>query len=283
MKKKTLKREIVLSGVGVHSGQDIQLSLKPSDKGCISFVRTDLGNKILPLDPKKIEDVYCTALKHEEWTIQTMEHLLATLYVFGIDSLVVELNGDEVPIMDGSAKPFVEAVQEGGIQELTEQKTGMRILKPHRIHDKEAFVSVSPDPDFRMSYIIEYDHPLIRKQEIHLLINEDIFVREVAPARTYGFLKDVPALRSQGLALGGSLENAVVLDGTGVISGPLRFPDEFVRHKVLDFLGDLSLLGLYVIGHFEAFKAGHRLHHQLVLFLLDHPEYWTYVEAPKRR
>ena len=274
---KTLEREVFLSGVGVHSGQITQLKLKPSDTGRVEFIRTDLENRTFTLDPRKIEANYSTAFKDSEWKIQTLEHLMAVLAVFGIDSLIVELDGDEIPIMDGSAKPIVEALLGGGIRELPGDKEGARIIKSFCIQDGDASVSVAPDPDFRITCIIEFEHPAIGRQEISLLINQDSFIEHIAPARTFGFLKDVPALRSKGLAMGGSLENAVVLDDKGVINGPLRFPDEFVRHKVLDFIGDLSLFNSRITGHFEVCRAGHRLHHQLVLFLLDHPEYWTRI------
>jgi UDP-3-O-[3-hydroxymyristoyl] N-acetylglucosamine deacetylase len=275
MRKKTLKKVKEITGVGVHSGQKINLTLRPSDAGYIEFIRTDLKNSAIKIDPRRIEAKFSTALKDKDKTIQTPEHLLAVLYVFGIDSLSIELDGKEIPILDGSAEPFVRLIQDGGTRELSEKKKKSKILQPFRVQAGDASITVEPADDCRITYIIEYDHPVLRRQEIDLSISTDVFIKEIAPARTFGFLKDVPAMRSQGLALGGSLENAIVLDEHKVINGPLRFPDEFVRHKVLDFLGDLSLLGCSVSGHFKAYKAGHFLHHKLVLFLLDNPEYWS--------
>ncbi len=275
MRKKTLKKVKEITGVGVHSGQKINLTLRPSDAGYIEFIRTDLKNSAIKIDPRRIEAKFSTALKDKDKTIQTPEHLLAVLYVFGIDSLSIELDGKEIPILDGSAEPFVRLIQDGGTRELLEKKKKSKILQPFRVQAGDASIAVEPADDCRITYIIEYDHPVLRRQEIDLSISTDVFIKEIAPARTFGFLKDVPAMRSQGLALGGSLENAIVLDEHKVINGPLRFPDEFVRHKVLDFLGDLSLLGCSVSGHFKAYKAGHFLHHKLVLFLLDNPEYWS--------
>jgi len=275
MRKKTLKKVKEITGVGIHSGQKINLILRPSDAGYIEFIRTDLKNSAIKIDPRRIEAKFSTALKNKDKTIQTPEHLLAVLYVFGIDSLSIELDGKEIPILDGSAKPFVRLIQDGGTRELSEKKKKSKILQPFRVQAGDASIAVEPADDCRITYIIEYDHPVLRRQEIDLSISTDVFIKEIAPARTFGFLKDVPAMRSQGLALGGSLENAIVLDEHKVINGPLRFPDEFVRHKVLDFLGDLSLLGCSVSGHFKAYKAGHFLHHKLVLFLLDNPEYWS--------
>jgi UDP-3-O-[3-hydroxymyristoyl] N-acetylglucosamine deacetylase len=275
MKSQTLERAVYLSGVGVHSGQQIHLTLRPSGTGRIEFLRTDLGNLRLALDPRKVEAKFSTALTFDEERIQTLEHLLAVLYVFGINSLLVELDGGEIPILDGSANPIVKAVKEGGVSELPEQNRAFSILKPFSLQDGDSLINVSPDSSFRVTYSIEYAHPVIGKQKISLVINKERFIGQIAPARTFGFLKDVPALRSQGLAMGGSLENALVLDDKDVLNGPLRFPDEFVRHKVLDFVGDISLLGFPVCGHFEAKKAGHRLHHSLVLYLIDHPEFWS--------
>ncbi len=275
MRKKTIKKVKEITGVGVHSGQKINLILRPSDAGYIEFIRTDLKNVGIKIDPRRIEANFSTALKVKNHKIQTLEHLLAVLYVFGIDSLRVELDGNEIPILDGSAEPFVSLIQAGGTRELTEKKKKITILKPFEVQVGGASIAVEPAIGCRIAYIIEYDHPALKRQDIDLSIDTDVFIKEIAPARTYGFLKDVSVMRSQGLSLGGSLENVIVLDDLKVINGPLRFPDEFVRHKVLDFLGDLSLLGCSINGHFRAYKAGHFLHHKLVLYLLDHPEYYS--------
>lgn len=271
--KNTLRKEICLSGIGIHTGKQVDLRLKPSSSGGILFRRTDLGNAEVNLDIKNIKTENSTYIETEGYKIQTLEHLLAVLYMFGIDSAVVEMNEGEIPIMDGSAAPFVDAVHRAGIQPLPEQIEFFHILKPYSIKEKDGFFSFSPGVDFKISYRIEYDHPLIQKQERSLTLNLENFTAEIAPSRTFGFLKDVPALRAQGLAQGGSLDNALVLDEKGLVSGSLRFQDEFVRHKILDLIGDLSLFGSPLIGHFEAFKAGHSLHLKAVCFLLDNPEY----------
>lgn len=274
--KSTIQKEIHFSGVGVHSGKKVDLLLRPSSSGEIIFRRTDLDNLELALDPKKIETKSSTYLVSEECKIQTLEHLLAVLYMLGIDSLIIEINGDEIPIMDGSASPFVQAILSAGIMSLPERKKSIKIIKPFSLEEKDAAFSFSPDSGFKITYSIEYDHPAIQRQELSLSLNLENFIKEVAPARTFGFLKDVPALRAQGLAAGGSLDNAVVLDEKSVISGPLRYPDEFVRHKILDLIGDLSLMGSPLTGHFKAHKAGHSLHLKAIHFLLDNPEFWTY-------
>jgi UDP-3-O-[3-hydroxymyristoyl] N-acetylglucosamine deacetylase len=277
LEKNTIQKEIHLSGVGIHSGKNVDLLLRPSTSAGIIFRRTDLGNLDLALDPRKIKTKNSTYLVSGECKIQTLEHLLAVLYMFGIDSLIVEINGDEIPATDGSASPFVQAILKAGIISLPEIKKSIKITKPFSLVEEDAIFSFSPDSDFRITYSIEYDHPLIQRQELCLSLNLENFVKEIAPARTFGFLKDVPALRAQGLAIGGSLDNAVVLDEKSVISGPLRYPDEFVRHKILDLVGDLSLMGSPLIGHFKAQRAGHGLHLKAVHFLLDNPEFWTYI------
>ncbi len=276
IQKGTIKKEVLFSGIGVHSGKQVELWLKPSSSGEIIFRRIDLDNSEFHLDPKKIEAKNCSILVTKKGRIQTLEHFMAVLFMLGVDSLILELNGEEIPIVDGSAFPFVEAILKAGIKPLQEKKKSIKILKPFIIQEEDALISVVPDSDFRITYLIEYDHPAIESQELSLSINKENFIKQIAPARTFGFLKDVPALRAQGLALGGSLENAIVLDERSIINGPLRFPDEFVRHKILDFIGDLFLLNSSIIGHFKAHRAGHSLHLKAVHFILDNPEYWTY-------
>lgn len=271
--KKTIKKETRFSGIGVHSGKAVEMSLKPSESGELVFKRTDMGNKEFRIALKNILSRNCTMLITEEGKIQTLEHLLAVLWIHGIDSLVVELSQEEIPILDGSALPFVQAVKETGIRELSQKKRPIRIVKPFIIQEDGASISVVPDSVLKITYHIDYDHPCIKKQGKSLIVTPDDFDRDIAPARTFGFVNEVPSLREKGLALGGSLKNAVVLDKSSVISGELRFHDEFVRHKILDFIGDLSLVGFPLIGHFIAKKAGHGLHLQVVRFLIDNPGY----------
>jgi UDP-3-O-[3-hydroxymyristoyl] N-acetylglucosamine deacetylase len=272
--KKTLEKEIVISGIGIHTGKTVEMKLKPSDSGQIVFRRTDVEDFEFPLDPSNVESQNCTLLKTKKGKIYTLEHLLAVLWVYRIDSLIVELNGGEVPIMDGSAAPFAQALRQAGTRDLSQKKSTMTITKSFIVEESEASISVLPDSELRVTYHIYYDHPNIKRQKLSIYVTQENFEREIASARTFGFIEDVPGLRAKGLALGGSLKNAVVLDKERVISGPLRFPDEFVRHKILDFIGDLSLMRVPVIGHFIAKKAGHILHLKMVKFLLNHPEYW---------
>lgn len=264
----------MISGIGIHTGKHVEMKLKPSNSGHIVFRRTDVEDFEFPLDHEKVESRNCTMLETKKGKIYTLEHLLAVLWVCGIDSVIVELNGEEVPIMDGSAVPFVQAVHQAGIRELSQEESTLTITESFIIKEGDASISVLPDSELRVTYHIFFDHPNIKRQGLSLSVNQENFEREIAPARTFGFIEDVPGLRAKGLALGGSSKNAIVLDKKRVISGPLRFPDEFVRHKILDFIGDLSLMRVPVIGHFIAKKAGHVLHHQMIKFLFNHPDYW---------
>lgn len=276
IEKRTIRREIVLAGVGIHSGESVRLTLKPSFSGTISFRRTDLGGPAKPLDPLRIDTGNRSAVVGEDHSIQTIEHLLAVLYVLGIDSLEVELDGGEIPIFDGSAGPLAKALVEAGVEPLPEAKKIVRIVRPFLLKERDASLSVSPDDDLRLSYRIDFPHPAIRIQSLSLPLAQRAFLEEIAPARTFGFLKDIPELRRRGLTLGGSLDNALVLDDEKIINGPLRFPDEFVRHKILDLIGDLALFGFPLLGHFQANRAGHALHVRAVRFLLDAPDFWAF-------
>jgi UDP-3-O-[3-hydroxymyristoyl] N-acetylglucosamine deacetylase len=200
IEKSTIQKDVHLSGIGIHSGKKVDLILRPSSSGRIIFRRTDLDNLELALDPKRIETKSSTYLVSEECKIQTLEHLLAVLYMFGIDSLIIEINGDEIPIMDGSASPFAQAILEVGVMSLPERKKSIKIIRPFSLEEKDAAFLFSPDSDFKISYSIEYAHPAVQRQELSLSLNLENFIKEIAPARTFGFLKDVPALRAQGLA-----------------------------------------------------------------------------------
>ena len=273
--KATIKKEISFSGVGVHSGQNVVCLLKPSTSGEILFSVKNEESFEIRIDPLRVKSSFSTILTNGPRKVHTIEHLLSALCVFGVDSITIELEGSEIPILDGSALPIAKALKECGIQTLPHKKTYLKITKPFIVREKNASISVDPDEEFKISYTIEFDHPAIQKQTLDLAVNVESFLKEIAPARTFGFLKDVERLWDQGLALGGSLENAIVLDEKGVINGPLRFDDEFVRHKIIDLIGDLSLMGYPPIGHFSAHKAGHSLHLKVVRFLIENPEYYT--------
>jgi len=278
MEKRTIGKELNFRGIGIHSGKIVDLALKPSESGEIAFRRTDMDGLEILLDPRAAGARNCSYLAAGDCRIQTVEHLLAALSGFGVDSLLIEVGGGEVPILDGSALPFAEALAGTGTRPVGPGKKILNVLKRFAVEAGEASLEVLPDPGFQVSYFIDFDHPAVGKQEIDIKVTEGTFRVGIAPARTFGFLKDVPELQRKGLALGGSFANTLILDAEKVVNGPLRFPDEFVRHKVLDLVGDLYLLGCPVSGRFVARKAGHGLHLQAVKFLLDHPEYGEYQE-----
>ncbi len=214
--------------------------------------------------PATVEHVgginYATGLTRDAVTVDTVEHLLAALVSLGIDNVVVELNSPEVPIMDGSAAPFVYLIQEAGVKQLAQPRRYLKVLRPISLSRGDKRIALYPSDHFKVTYSIAFDHPLLRHQSRTMRITEESFVEEIAPARTFTFLKEVEMLRQQGLALGGSLENAIVIGDTGVLNNALRFDDEFVRHKILDVIGDMALVGHPIIGHLVAHRGGHALH-----------------------
>ena len=278
MDKRTITKDLFFRGIGIHSGKVVDLALRPSDSGEIVFRRTGVDGPGLVLDPRDVGARNCSYLESEQGRIETVEHLLAALSAFGVDSLDVETNGPEIPILDGSAMPFTDAIAGAGTRPAGPGGKVMKVVAPFTVEEGGASVEAVPDPGLRISYVIEFNHPAIGSQSADIRVTTESFRSEIAPARTFGFLKDVPELRRRGLALGGSFANALLLDDEKLVNGPLRFPDEFVRHKVLDLVGDLYLLGVPVRGHFKARKAGHALHIKAVRYLLDHPECWEYTE-----
>ncbi len=278
MNKRTLSKELFFRGIGIHTGKVVDLALRPSEAGEIVFRRAGAKGPGLALDPRATGARNCSYLESEHGRIETVEHLLAALAAFGVDSLDVETNGPEIPILDGSALPFAEAIAAAGTRPAGPGGKILRVVAPFVIEDRGASVEAVPDADLRISYFIEFDHPAIGAQSFDVRVTTESFLSEVAPARTFGFLKDVPDLHRRGLALGGSFANSLILDDEKLVNGPLRFPDEFVRHKALDLVGDLFLIGVPVRGHFKARKAGHALHIKAVRHLLDHPECREYSD-----
>jgi UDP-3-O-[3-hydroxymyristoyl] N-acetylglucosamine deacetylase len=280
--RRTLKREVGCTGIGLHTGRLVTLKLKPAPPNHgIRFRRVDVGVEI----PASIESLahldHATTLQHRGVTVNTVEHLLSALRALGVDDALVEVDGPEVPILDGSAAPFVILVHEAGLRSLPVARRYLKILKTVEVVRSGKTVRLLPADQFRVSYAIGFDHPLLRHQAIQLRITPESYVEDIAPARTFGFLRDVEMLRRNGLALGGSLDNAVVIAETGVLNNRLRFEDEFVRHKVLDAIGDLALIGHPVVGHLEASRAGHALHAALAQKLMSTPEAWTLVTHPQ--
>lgn len=281
--QRTLRRSITCAGIGLHSGHRVTLTLRPApaDYG-IRFRRADLGGLEIPARVEHVASLnYATGLSFAGASVETVEHLLAALVSQGVDNVAIELNTPEVPIMDGSAAPFVYLLQEAGIKKLGASRRFLKVLRPVSLARGDKHIAIYPADDFRISYTISFDHPLLRHQSRSVVVTPDTFAEDLAPARTFGFLKDLEMLRQQGLTLGGSLDNAVVLGETGVLNNTLRFEDEFVRHKILDAIGDLALVGAPIIGHVVAHRAGHALHTALGTALLEQRDAWTFVEAPQ--
>ncbi len=280
--QRTLRRQISCVGIGLHSGNKVTLSLKPAAASSgIRFRRTDLGHHEMPATVQHLAGIQlATGLASEEVAVETVEHLLAALVSVGVDNVLIELNSPEVPIMDGSAAPFVYLIHEAGVKTLPVPRKYLKIVRPIAISRGDKRIALYPSDHFKVTYSVSYDHPLLRHQSRTLRITEDSFVEHIAPARTFTFLKDVEMLRQNGLALGGSLENAIVLGETGVLNNALRFEDEFVRHKILDAIGDLALVGYPVIGHLVAHRAGHALHTEFAARILEESHAWRLVEMP---
>jgi len=279
--QRSLRRQVSCAGIGLHSGNKVNLTLKPApaDFG-IRFRRTDLGDREVPATVHNLAGIQmATGLARNEVSVETVEHLLAALVSSGVDNVLVELNSPEVPIMDGSSAPFIYLIQEAGVKRLQATRQYLKIVRPISLSRGDKRVALFPSDHFKVTYSISYDHPLLRHQSRTLRITEESFVEEIAPARTFTFLKDVEMLRQNGLALGGSLENAIVLGETGVLNNALRFEDEFVRHKILDAIGDLALVGHPVIGHLVAHRAGHALHTEFVAKILEESHAWRLVTA----
>jgi UDP-3-O-[3-hydroxymyristoyl] N-acetylglucosamine deacetylase len=279
--QRTLRRSVSCTGIGLHSGNKVTLSLKPAaaDSG-IRFQRADLGGLEIPAVVTHLGGIqYQTGLTREAVSVETVEHLLAALTALGIDNAIVELNSPEVPIMDGSAAPFVYLVNEAGVKRLQAPRRYLKVLRPISLTQGDKRIALYPSDHFKVTYSISFDHPLLRHQSRTMRVTEESFVEEIAPARTFGFLKEVEMLRQRGLALGGSLDNAIVLGETGVLNNALRFEDEFVRHKILDVIGDLSLVGHPVVGHLVAHRGGHALHTAFAARILDESDAWRLVDA----
>jgi UDP-3-O-[3-hydroxymyristoyl] N-acetylglucosamine deacetylase len=273
----TIQRPVDVEGVGLHTAVRGHLRLvpAPADTGIV-FRRMDLDGFEIEARVSNVARVsYATSLMRQGVLISTTEHLLAALYCCGIDNVYVEIDALELPILDGSSKPFIDLLQAAGTRHLRRRRRYIRVLKPLEFSDGDRRVGIYPANDFRVHCFLDYDHPAIGPQEVELAVNRETFSRELAPARTFGFIKDFPGMQAMGLIRGGSLANALVLDDRSVLNGPLRFPDEFGRHKALDLIGDLALVGRPLQARVVAHKAGHALHTQLVTRLLKDRSLWT--------
>ena len=285
--QRTIQRAVTCEGIGIHTGAEVRMTLRPAPANSgILFCRTDLpGHPTIPATPECIDDVhYATTLARQGVRVRTVEHLMAALAGVGLDNVRVELSGPEVPVMDGSALPFVRLLRRAGLRRQLAPKVYLKVNTPLEVALDGRGLRVVPSDHLEIVYTMRFDLPCLGNQTVRLDVNPESFPREIAPARTYGFLRDVEHLRAMGLAKGGSLDNALIVGDQGVINGPLRFPDELVRHKALDLVGDLFLLGQRLVGTVVAEGAGHMMHARLVQMIHEHlkPQPRA-ARAPRRR
>jgi UDP-3-O-[3-hydroxymyristoyl] N-acetylglucosamine deacetylase len=264
-------------GIGLHTGvhSKIRLVPAPADTGIV-FRRVDLDQFHIEAQGLNVARVsYATSLMKKGVLLSTTEHLLAAIYSCGIDNVFIDIDAIEVPILDGSAEPFMQLIDQAGIRRLRRKRRYLKVIKPVEVVEDQRRIGIYPAEEFRVRCYVDFPHPLVGQQQVEMVVNAESFRQILSRARTFCFESDIEPLRAMGLIRGGSLENALVLTKDGVMNGPLRYPDEFGRHKALDLIGDLALLGLPLLGRVEAAKAGHALHTQLVSRLLSDRSSWV--------
>ncbi len=270
----TVQRPVEISGVGLHSGVPVKIRVTPAPVSTgLVFLRSDLGNFPIPALWKHVARVsYATSLMRSGVLISTTEHLLSTFYSLGIDNAFIEIDNLEVPILDGSGKPFVELIREAGLKEYRKKRKYLRIKKPVSVEERGKRISILPADTFRLTCDVQFDHPMVGKQRLEMEVTPEWYAERIAPARTFGFEYELDAMRNMGLIRGATLENAVCFDRSQVLNpGGLRFRDECCRHKALDLIGDLALLGKPLLGHVIAERAGHAMHAALVMKIMSDP------------
>ena len=274
--EQTIRAAVTCSGVGLHSGAPVSLRILPAPAGTgIVFQRSDLESFPVEASGRNVARVsYATSLMKKGVLISTTEHLLSAFIGMGIDNAFVELDNLELPILDGSAQPFVEMIQKAGIRKQRKARTYLRIVREIELREGDKFIAVYPADTYSVAYSINFPHPLIGKQSFCVRLTNGNYLAEIASARTFGFLHEAEAMRQQGLIRGASTDNAIVLSRDTVLNPPLRFADEFVRHKVLDLIGDLALIGKQILGSVVADRAGHAMHTALVSRILRDKSYW---------
>jgi UDP-3-O-[3-hydroxymyristoyl] N-acetylglucosamine deacetylase len=283
--QRTISQPVGCVGIGLHTGKRVSLTLKPAppDTG-VTFVRADLPGRpeIVARVENVVETRLATTIGRNGTRVSTIEHLMAALAGMGIDNIQVEVDAPEVPIMDGSAAPFIFLLKNVGTRVQPKPKRYIVVRRPFLLACGDKSVAIHPAPEPTVSFVISFEHPLLREQRLTLGLTDGTFEREIARARTFGFLDEVEAMQKSGLALGGSLENAVVIDRFRVLNEDgLRYRDEFVRHKILDLIGDLALLGRPLIGHIKAERSGHALNHQFLKEFVSAERVWEAVEMPE--
>lgn len=279
--QRTLRQPVKFKGIGLHTGYDSNMTLIPAPPGTgIRFRRSDLQGFEIEARRVHVAKVsYATTLMKKGVMLSTVEHILSALYGLEIDNLFIDVDAMEAPIMDGSCGCFVEAVMQAGIDEQSAPRKFIVIEKPIEVRQGDKFAGVYPSDAPRVTYFIDFEHPAIGQQRIDMELTPESFCREIAPARTFGFTTDIEYLKKLGLVRGGSLENAVVLGPEGILNRQLRFPDEFVRHKLLDLLGDIALVGFPIIGRLHAERAGHAIHTALAERILRYKDRYRIYNA----
>jgi UDP-3-O-[3-hydroxymyristoyl] N-acetylglucosamine deacetylase len=282
----TILRPVAASGVGLHSGVAVSIRILPARAGQgIAFVRTDLDGFVIPANWKYVAKVsYATSLMRQGVLLSTTEHLLSVLYSMGIDNARVEIDNLEVPILDGSGQPFIKLLEKAGVKRLRRRRRLLRILRPVEVEDHGKRIAVVPHETFRITCETNYGHPLAGRQVLELELTPDDYARSIAPARTFGFSDDLDRMRDMGLIRGATLDNAICFNGNAILNpGGLRFPDECCRHKVLDLIGDLALIGRPLLGHVIAERAGHAMHTALVHKIMHDPSCYELVTREEAR
>ena len=282
MNQTTLSKTISVSGVGLHTGVDVNMTLRPAPENTgYIFVRTDLDNFEIPASVEYISHCsYATTLMRRGVVLSTCEHLLSALRGSGVDNCFIELDNIEIPIMDGSSEDFIELITKAGIAEQNSPRHILRILEKVEYEQGDRKMSIEPAANYEIDCVIDFPHPFIERQSLYFIFKNGSFGREIASARTFGFTHEIEMLRKANLALGGSLDNAIVLTPDGMLNEtPLRFDDEFVRHKILDIIGDFALLGMPIEGKITAEKSGHSVHASLMSKLLKAEHAWEIIES----
>lgn len=277
----TLKNSISVSGIGLHTGVEVNLSLKPAPENTgYVFIRTDLDNFEIPASVEYISHCsYATTLLRKGVLLSTCEHLLSALRGYGVDNCFIELDNIEIPILDGSSENFIELIEKAGVAEQNSPRRYLRVLKKVEFAQGDRKMSIEPSETCEIECLIDFNHPFINRQTYNFEMKNGSFGREIASARTFGFTNEIEMLRKANLAQGGSLDNAIVLTNDGMLNEtPLRFADEFVRHKILDIIGDFALLGMPFLGKLKAEKSGHSVHASLMSKLLKTENAWEIVE-----
>ena len=286
MKQTTLNKGFTIEGIGLHTGQSITMTVHPAfaDSG-ICFRRSDVASEYTRVTPYTVTStMLATTIKCGEQSVSTIEHIMSALYGMGVDNAMIEVSGPEVPILDGSAKPFIPMIIGSGIKQLGKHRKYLKFNKKVRLEKDGKWIEIIPSRFFKVTFDIDFESGSIGQQRAFFQVDESTFASEIAGARTFGFKQEVESLWQMGLAKGGSLENAVVIDGDDVLNPEgLRFKDEFVRHKVLDLIGDISLTGYRIFGHIRAYKSGHQINNLFARLITESKDSYSIIEVPDGR